>query len=252
MKKISFLIGILSLKFMLACTPLAAQSNIDHRATANFAQYLNKTMVNNITTKGPDKAITEFNNTDNTTGKRFLFDDWVSGDSVLDMQGGLLNTSGFLFNFDMRAGNLLATQDKINNMSVLPEGVSTFILKNNGKQYHFQHVKDIDASKFFLTLIKSDTKYSLYKQLHARFIPSDYHNDGLVQTGNRNDEYKDESEYYIVDQISGKAEQVSLKSKAIKAAFEKDEQKVKDYFREHRDDSIDENFLTGLVKYLNQ
>ncbi len=251
MKRDSVLIGILSLNFMLACTPLGAQNNIDHRATSNFAQYLNKTMVNNITSKTSEKILNEFNNIDNTTGKRFLFDSWVSGDSVLDMQGNLLNTTGFIFNFDMITGNLLATQDKINNMAVLPEGVRSFILKNNGKQYQFEHVKAIDSSKFFLALVRNDIKYALYKLFKAKFIPSNYRNEGLIQTGNPNDQYKDESEYYIIDNKSGKAEQLSLKSKSIRAAFETSEQKVKDYFRDHGDDSIDENFLTGLVKYVN-
>lgn len=251
MKKLPFLTLILLLKFLLVSGPLAAQNDIDHTASGNFAQYLNKTMVNNITGRSSEKILNTFNNTENTTGKRFLFDEWVSGDSVINMQGSVLNTTAFIFNFDMRTGNLLATLDKINNMAVLPEGVYSFILTNNGKQYYFQHVKNVDSSKFFLALVRNDTKYSLYKLFKVKFIPSDYRNDGLIQTGNRNDEYKDESEYYIVDEKSGKTEQVSLKSKAIKAAFESNVQQVKSFFSDHRNDSIDENFLTGLVRYVN-
>ena len=251
MKKSSFLAIIVFLKFMLVAGSLAAQNNINHTASGNFAQYLNKTMVSNITGRNREKILTAFNNAENTTGKRFLFDDWVTGDSVINMQGSVLTTTGFIFNFDMRTGNLLATEDKINNMAVLPEGVKSFILTNNGRQYCFQHVRNIDSSKFFLALVRSDTKYSLYKLFKVKFIPSDYRNDGLIQTGNPNDQYKDESEYYITDQKSGKTDQVSLRSKSIKAALATSEQKVKYYFRDHRDDSIDENFLTGLVKYVN-
>ena len=103
-------------------------------AQGNFNQYLSKTTLKNLDEGAAKKAgiITAFNNMENTIGKRFLFDTWVKGDSVIDIQRSYINSVSFLFNFDKLTGNLLVTQDKINIMSVVPEGISSFILSEGG------------------------------------------------------------------------------------------------------------------------
>jgi hypothetical protein len=57
----------------------------------------------------------------------------VNGDSVINAQGLLINTTGFIFNYDKVTGSMLATQDKINNMLVSSRGVQSFVLRGMEK-----------------------------------------------------------------------------------------------------------------------
>jgi len=74
----------------------------------------------------------------------------------------------------------------------------------------------------------------------------------VIQTGKEYNEYKDDNKYYVIDETNNSASQPGLKAKDIKAVFASQKQQVDSYFKQHRDDEIDERFLTGLVNYLNQ
>ena len=252
MKKLLFLFA-----FALWFAPASAQrpgENTLRSAQGNFNQYLTRETVKNLDANAPKKAgmIHSFNNMENTVGRRFLFDTWVKGDSVAGMQGNFINSVAFLFNFDKLTGNLLVTQDKINIMSVIPGGISSFILEDMGQQYVFEHANAIDSLKFFQALVKGDKPYSLYKLHASTFIPANSRNDGIVKTGNTYDEYKDATAYYIVDNKAHSGSLVSLKPKGIKSVLKGASEKVDTYFRTHKADSINENFLIGLVTFLNQ
>ncbi|HEX5151620.1 MAG TPA: hypothetical protein VFW07_09220 [Parafilimonas sp.] len=237
--------------FMFVFVSSFAQS-VGQNADGNFSQYLNKTIVKNITNSSQGSAITSFNNEENTVGTRFLFNDWVQGDSVINAQGVLINTTGFVFNYDKLTGSMLATQDKINNMLVSSNGIQSFVLKSMGKRYFFEHVKAIDSIHFFLSLAQSDSKYSLYKHFITTYTASDFKNLGVIQTGKEYNEYKDDNKYYVVDESNNTITQLSLKPREIKAFFASQKQEVDIYFKQHKNDEIDDRFLAGLVNSLNQ
>ena len=159
MKKVLFLFAS-SLWLVQATSQRPGEGNL-RSAQGNFNQYLSKEAVKNLDANAAKKAgmIHSFNDMENTVGRRFLFDTWVKGDSVADMQGNFINSIAFLFNFDRLTGNLLVTQDKINIMSVVPGGISSFILEDMGQQYVFAHANDIDSLKFFQARIKWDSAY---------------------------------------------------------------------------------------------
>lgn len=251
MKYLSFLlVSILTL--FTATAQFINESNV-MKAGGNFNQYLNRTVMKNINPNaGKAGAINLFNNAENTKGTRFLFDTWVNGDSVINTQGNYINTATFLFNYDKLTNNVLVTQDKINIMSVAPIGINSFILEENGKQYIFEHVKAIDSTKFFLALAKNETRYSLYKEFITKFTEANFRSDGVIQTGSEENEYKDESQYYIVEQGNAAAKLISFKPKVIKAVLEEKKDKVDTYLRQHKDDAVDESFLIGLITYLDQ
>lgn len=251
MKKFFFFFANVVSIFTLLSAQVPGQSAI-RGAQGNFSQYLNKTLVESTTKPGTANVINAFNNEENTIGKRFLFDEWVEGDSVIDKKGNPVNTTAFIFNFDKLTGNLLATQDKINNMLVASTGIQSFILKSRGKKYFFTQVNAISPDLFFLELMKSDAHYSLYKRFVTKYIAANYRNDGITETGNNYNEYKDDNEYYIIDAATKAVQTVSLKSKAIKSLFTVQKEKVDSYFKQHSAEEIDEKFLTGLVTYLNQ
>lgn len=247
---------LLSVSILMALTPALAQFNSEgrlNRAGGNFSEYLNRTILKEVTrTTRKAGAVNAFNNDENTLGKRFLFDTWVNGDSVINTQGNYINTATFLFNFDKMTNNVLVTQDKINIMAVAPTGINSFVLEDKGKQYIFEHVKAIDSTKFFLALVKNETGYALYKEFITKFIEANLRNDGVIKTGNEYNEYKDESKYYIVEQGNVIAKAINFKPKIIKAAFGEKKEKVDAYFRQHKDDAVDESFLIGLTTYLNR
>lgn len=252
MKKVSFLFAS-AFFFLQVMAQRPGESNL-RSAQGTFSQYLSKTTLKNLDANAAKKAgiINSFNNTANTIGKRFLFDTWVKGDSVIDMQGNNINAVAFLFNFDKMTGNLLVTRDKINIMSVVPSGISSFILEDNGQQYVFEHANVIDSLKFFQALIKSDKQYSLYKLHGSTFKAANIRDDGIIKTGSEYDEYKDNIRYYLVDNNAHSGSLVSLKPKMIKAAIKANREKGDTYFKMHKADVIDEVFLTGLISYLNQ
>lgn len=252
MKKVFLLFVFISVVLTAVTAQFGVQGGVT-RAGGNFNQYLNRTIRESVKPNaGKAGAINAFNNDENTKGTRFLFDTWVSGDSVTNTQGNYINTESFFFNFDKLSGNLLASQDKINIMSVAPDGINSFILQNDDKPYIFEHVNKIDPSTFFLTLVKSESGYSLYKMFKTKFTEANFKSDGVVQTGSQENEYKDESRYYLIGPGAAAAKLINFKPKVIKAALEEKKDKTDAYFQQHKNDAVDENFLTGLITFLNK
>ena len=251
MKKAFLSLVSISVLFTSVKAQFAGQGKVTS-AGGNLTQYLNRTVMANIKPNAKPGAINAFNNEENTKGTRFLFDTWVTGDSVTNTQGNYINTESFLFNFDKLSGNVLVTQDKINIMSVAPDGISSFILQENDKPYNFEHVNKIDPSGFFLALVKSESGYSLYKLFKTKFTEANYRSDGVVQSGSQENEYKDESQYYIISPGAAAAKPITFKPKVIKAALEEKKDKTDTYFQKHKNDAVDENFLVQLIAYLNE
>jgi hypothetical protein len=250
MKKLVLSFISVSVLFTAVKAQFAGQGKVTS-AGGNLNQYLNRTILEGVKPNAKAGAINAFNNEENTRGTRFLFDTWVNGDSVTNTQGNYINTESFLFNFDKLSGNVLVTQDKINIMSVAPDGINSFILKDNDKPYIFEHVNKIDPSGFFLELVKSESGYSLYKMFKTKFTEANFKSDGVVQTGIQENEYKDESRYYIIGTGAAAAKLINFKPKVIKAALEEKKDKTDAYFKQHKNDAVDENFLTGLIIFLN-
>lgn len=236
------------------CASLFAQTTESvnrYSAQGNFSQYLNKTLVKNSTNVNKSSVLNIFNNEENTIGSRFLFNEWVEGDSIINNQGVLINITAFIFNYDKLTGNLLATQDKINNMLVSSKDIQSFVLKGMGKRFFFEHNTAIDSVHYFLELVKSDSNYSLYKRFVTAYVAANGRNDGVMQTGKDYNEYKDDNEYYVLNESNSASQMVRLKPKDIKAVFISKKDKTDAYFKQHRDDEINEKFLIGLIEYLN-
>ncbi len=252
MKKITILFALVNVIAAGASAQLTGPLNITG-AQSNFAQYLSKSAIKNTeNTNDKDAPVEVFNSMENTKGKRFLFDTWATGSQVTDAQGQPVNADSLLFNFDKLTGGLLVTQNKIDVMSVASAGIRSFSLQYKRKDYPFQHVSAIDSTKIFLKLAGVDSLYSLYKECKAKFVKSNYRDDGLIQTGNPYDEYIDESEYNITKPNSSTSRIITLKPKDIKNVLVSQKEKVNAYFKEHRNDAIDENFLVNLINYINK
>lgn len=220
-------------------------------AQSNFAQYLRLSSADG-TDKNGEAVTDEFNNREHTKGKRFLFNSWVKGSDVKDANNQPVDVSHYFFNYDMQAGNLLVTEDKRKIMSVAPSGVKSFMLETSGKKFPFVHVPVIDSNRFFLRIAGGDSLYILYKDCRVKFVKSDYHNDGLIQTGDPDDSYVDESLYYFTRPNENTFRQISFKPKEIKNLLVAEKTTVSHYFSDHADDEINEVFLTGLINTINK
>ncbi len=220
-------------------------------AESNFAQYLRLSSVDGTADKGTTEPLEEFNNVENTKGRRFLFNTWATGSNVSDKQGQPMNISSYLFNYDELTGSLLATENKKDILSVTPGALKSFTLEYRGKQYAFAHIGAIDSTRFYLRLAGGDGMYALYKECKVRFVKSNYRNDGIIQSGNPNDEYIDESQYYII-RPNEETGRIVFKPSDIKNILVAEKEKVKAYFNQHSDDPVDEYFLTDLITSLNK
>ena len=192
-----------------------------------------------------------FTHREDTRGSRYLFDKWVSG-TVTDSGNNVISNNNYLFNYDKISKTLLLTQDMKSVIEIEKVGIKSFTLKNEGNYIVFERVPLIDNSNFMQSLVKGNDKYSLYKSTKTKFEKSDFHSDGLVESGKPYDEYVDEVEYFVVFPGGKEDKKIIFKQKSIKDVFSSETEKLKSYFSQHREDTIDEAYLIALVLFLNQ
>ncbi len=220
-------------------------------AQTNFNQYGSTTLLNsygNVT--GGGAIINSLNNRENTRGTRFMFNRWLKG-TVIDVNGIVINSDSLGFNFDKQEDNLLIKRDASTMISVNSSQVKEFTLSDNNNSYRFTRIDAIDSSKLLLALVEIKDKYSLYKSVKTKFVKANYQTNGISESGHEYDEYVDQNNYYLLQPGNAGYKVIDLKAKSIKSAFT-NKSKVYDYFGQHIDDTIDENFLVGLVNYMNQ
>lgn len=183
-------------------------------------------------------------------GSRFLFGDWVHGFAITP-KDSIKQDDEYLFNYDKVGGNLLFTRNKTTALLVVKQEIKGFTLYDeNAQPYVFEDVQAINA-KHYVQVLTSGPKYKIYKDLSTTFIKASFSTNGITSSGNNYDEYKDENVYYVVKLPGGVPQKTELKSKAIKAAFTTEPDKVKKFFADN-DSDIDENYLRSLGEYMNQ
>jgi hypothetical protein len=182
-------------------------------------------------------------------GTRLLFEDWVKG-TVIKNTGEEINGDKYFFNFDKITNNLLVTIDKQEIIEVYKDSIQAFTFKSQGEQYIFKKVPSIQRYKFVQVLIDDNDNYSVYKSINTRFVGADYNTNGLTESGRPYDEYVDASKYYIV--YKGEIRPVDLKFPSIKRALKENSSRVKDFYADHLLDEVNENYLTSVVKFLNE
>jgi hypothetical protein len=196
--------------------------------------------------------LTTFKNTEGTLGSPYLFDKWVSG-KVIDKKDSVINTAGYFFNYDKIAGKILVTKDKKTIIEVEDSAIKSFsFFDPSEKEITFKKINNIEKNRFLIVLVeKQGASYSLYKFLKTKFVKANYTTNGLIQSGNKYDEYVDEYEYYIGYSDLKTFTKVELKEKAIKKALPNNEEKVKSFFEMHKADKMNESLLVELISYLN-
>ena len=245
MKKIYLVLAIL----LITNTFLQAQSNALSQNVDAALQDLTKGVTNNG--GGYIGSMVSFSHKEDTKGNRYLFTEWAKG-SVVGSNDVVINNDSLLFNYDKITHDLYLTTDKVSAIDVDKSKVKSFSLKgNDGNVYSFEKIPLINPDIFFQPLVENVNKYSAYKLTKTKFVKSDYHSDGMVETGKNYDEYVDEDEYYIVLPGGKEFKKVDLKKKSIKQALQQDASKTDSYFAQHKQDDINEAFLKDLITSLN-
>jgi hypothetical protein len=225
-------------------------------AGGNFSQYLMNTAVDRTTSNraGNAKAIVAFNNAPNTNGKQFFSDQWMAGDSIIDVNGAVFSGDGVLFNFDKVSGSLIASSDKINLTAVDKRAIKSFVLIDQSAKtrYIFRQLPQIEPEAYFLELVHSPAGLSLYKKCIAVFEKADFRSDGITQQGSRDDKYVDKSNYYLFNEQSSTHEMVPLKVKSITSlsSLEPFAEKLKLYTQSNKRSKADEEYLIGMVRFI--
>jgi hypothetical protein len=208
----------------------------------------NKSTVASDFTQG--SVVTIIHTKDATQGSPYFFKDWAHG-YIVNAQDTLIQSPGFLLNYDKMKGVLILTKDKVSMISIYQDKVKSFTLFDVlNQQYTFTIVPEIDKSHY-VQVISVGNNYKIYKAVKTKFIPSNYSNDGLASTGNNFDLYDDEFTYYLLNVKTSQLQKITLKKKALKQAFGGEEKKADDYFKSNAGD-IDDNYLAALGDYMNK
>jgi len=184
-----------------------------------------------------------------TRGTRYLIAHWSQG-LVVNQFDTIINNSSYLYNYDKITGDLLLTEDMSNYIAVDQNQVKSFAIRSDDGGYIFEHVSLINSSGYFQLLNKGD-KFAAYKSIKTKLIKANGISNGLTQVGNDYDEYVDDVVYYFIDFKNKTAKQFELKKKSIKDVTAVDKTRVDKYLSDHKDEHINDDFLKGLIAYLN-
>jgi hypothetical protein len=185
-----------------------------------------------------------------THGSRYYYKGWANG-YVINTEGKKINNAALLFNYNKVTGDLLLTHDQKTAIIVNRDQIKSFTLFDaTNKEHIFKIIPAIDEVHF-AEVLADGSKYKIYKLTKTKFIPANYTTNGLVSSGNSYDEYADGNTYYLVT-ANNQVQKLTLKRKAIKQAFENDENKVDTFFSKNNSGNIDDQFLKDLGDYMNQ
>jgi len=186
---------------------------------------------------------------EDTKGNRYLYEKWVSG-SVLGVDGVLYNSSKYLFNYDKIAQKLFMLLDSNRVLELNSGDIAGFTLHDDTSQYHFERLKNSTDLNFYQPVYKDEKGYSLYKLLFTKLKKADYQTNGIIESGNKYDQYIDEEQYFI---LSPKHElsKINLKKKNIEKVLGNESSGVESFFAQHNKDKLDEDFVKNLLQFLN-
>lgn len=186
---------------------------------------------------------------EDTRGNRYLFDGWVKG-VVTGTDGVVYNPANAKFNYDKMSQTLFMLVDNKTVMELSSGVIAGFTLSRNDSNFRFERLKNSTDLHFYQPVYKNEKGYSLYKLMETKFKRADYQSNGLVESGNKYDEYVDENQYYILSP-KGELIRIDLKKKSIERALTNEAIKVESFFKAHKSDRVDETFVENLLQSIN-
>lgn len=181
-------------------------------------------------------------------GSTLLFSDWVS--ARVESRNPFFANDSLLFNFDKWGQVLLATADKKDVLKIDRKEFQRVTFSLHGIDYIFEHVPVINDKDLFQVLVEDSGHYCLYKFIHLNMRYTVVR--GLIT----NRYYLEDYTYYIVFPFPDMrvTKLVRWDKKLLKRAFvlSGDSGKVDAFYTAHNELQPGEEFLVGLVTYLDQ
>jgi len=235
------LLGILTLVFSKNIFAQISAPSIE----TTFQNYLRAQSGNQYT----GSVLPVFLIKEDTKGNRYLYEKWVSG-SILGVDGVVYNSSKYLFNYDKLSQKLFMLLDSNRVLELNSGDIAGFTLRDDTSEYHFERLKNSTNLNFYQPLYKDEKGYSLYKLLKTKYVKANYQTNGIIESGNKYDEYLDDEQFFI---SSAKEElnRIDFKRKSIEKVLDNESTKVKSFFDQHKGDKLDENFVKNLLRSLN-
>ena len=182
-----------------------------------------------------------------TRGSRYLYDDWIPGYGIDKNEKIVIEKTNF-YNYDKISGNLLYTNDGKSMAQISPNQLNSFTLYDKtGRTHLYENAPDISRKTFVEVLLKTP-KYKIYKHIDTRLSHADYHTDGVLQMGNRYDEYVDNNKYLFVGE-DGKAKSISLRKSTLKKMLGAD---AEPFIISQGDRDVDEEYIKDLGNSLGK
>lgn len=186
---------------------------------------------------------------ENTRGNRYLFGNWTKG-SVTGTDGVVYNPANAKFNYDKIDEKLFMFVDNKTVMELSSGIIAGFTIANGDSAFRFERLKNSTDLHFYQPVYKAEKGYSLYKRLETKFKKADYQSNGIIESGNKYDEYVDGEMYFILSP-KGEMTKIEFKKKSIERALVNEASKVDSFFSEHKKETVNETFVKSLLQSLN-
>ncbi|MGE5519321.1 MAG: hypothetical protein ACM3VS_05275 [Candidatus Dadabacteria bacterium] len=187
---------------------------------------------------------------ENTKGNRYLFDKWVNG-WVVGTQNVTYKAPNTQFNYDKMTEKLLVLVDGTTVIELNTADILSFTIGEGESQHTFVRLKNSTDEHFYEQVTSNNKGYALYKQLITKLKKADYETNGIFESGNKFDEYKDEYQYFVVTPKQELLKITAFKEKVIKNALGNEAKKVDTFISSHKGQKIDEQYVKGLIEYVN-
>ena len=213
------------------------------------ASYLTNTPAN---TYYRMSAVPSFTIKEDVKGSRYLLGDrWGQG-VVVTADDSLVDNRALRYNFDKIQQKLYATKDLATVIELDEQHIKAFAIRDGDSLMIFDRVGAIDSSRYFLVIVAAvEGKYSLYRDIRTKFAKSDYHSDGMTETGTPYDEYVDNNSYFLVLPGGLRSRRLEMRKKYLKEIIPEEKIKVDEFFSKHRYDAINETLLKELILFLD-
>lgn len=189
---------------------------------------------------------------DSIQGSALLLKTWVRG-TVINMNDSVITDPDLRMNYDKLDGHLIVTRDNKNFLYTEKRDIKGFILYTDSGRLIFTKVPEINAKDFFQLLGMGKT-CTVYKRVSTAVKGSGYAHDGSAESVARSARFVDYNAYYImdVDDRNKFSTRFFAIKRSVRAAFSFDNDRLEQYFTEHRNETINDAFIIRLTAYFNK
>lgn len=189
----------------------------------------------------------------NVKGSQFFYPTWLPGSIVTS--GNETISGKYVFLFD-RVRQELFIKPKDSSVVLLADKaqIQSFTLNMDGNHVFVPDTKYKNSASdinFYEVMELNDKGYSFFKFVSTKFEKANPNDMVKVRNGDLSDEFVDNTVYYLYSSGTG-LNKISLNEKSILKGVDPSKQAIaKTFFTQHGSDKVDESFVIGLVKSLN-